>query len=338
MDKCLICDGEAKLKYLSHPGYVYGKTYDVYVCDGCGVSFVQPLAVEKSDYELIYRDAEFLPGYNRYYQLSRKIKNAVDPLRELSLYGDEYAFIISRIKRLAGEHDEILEVGCGLGYLTYSLRCSNYQATGIDISSVSISKARELYGPYYEHCDIVSFNVFNKKKYRFIILSEVIEHVTDPVSLLKNLRSLLDDDGIILLTTPNRSSFPQESLWMTDAPPIHLWWFSEKSMSYIAEKAFLKSRVYKGYVSDNLSYHYWKRGDDLTNPTFVPEFDGEGHLVRNSQDYSELVLPKWSLLRHLYARLVPEAAKVMLVRFRNSIRETQKTERSCTMFVEMKKL
>ena len=32
------------------------------------------------------------------------------------------------------------------------------------------------------------------------------------------------------LTTSNEDFFPPGTLWATDLPPIHFWWFSEESI------------------------------------------------------------------------------------------------------------
>ena len=38
--------------------------------------------------------------------------------------------------------NKVLDVGCGLGYLTYALNEAGYQATGIDVSSQAIAAGR----------------------------------------------------------------------------------------------------------------------------------------------------------------------------------------------------
>ena len=38
----------------------------------------------------------------------------------------------------------------------------------------------------------------------------------------------------MLLTTPNKTNDPPGTIWNTENPPVHLWWFSETSLRFIA--------------------------------------------------------------------------------------------------------
>ena len=51
-------------------------------------------------------------------------------------------------------------------------------------------------------------NFKSDKTFPIIIMGDVIEHVTDPEAALRNAYKLLDDDGVLWLSTPNfESSF-----------------------------------------------------------------------------------------------------------------------------------
>jgi 2-polyprenyl-3-methyl-5-hydroxy-6-metoxy-1,4-benzoquinol methylase len=332
---CKLCHGDGILRYSGHPGYIYNSRYDIYECKKCGASFIFPMDIQKEEYDLIYSHAEYLPGYDKYYYISKRIRESDEPLHDLMNYGEEYAFIARRLMKTAKKCDRVLEIGCGLGYLTYALRKEGYDVKGVDISMISIKQALELYGPYYECCDITEKYEKEKGVYKYIILSEVIEHVKDPISFLRKMKYMLTEEGVILLTTPNKTAFPKNSLWMTDAPPIHLWWFTEKSVVAIAKKAALKATLFKGYVSDKISYHYWKKQEDLTIPVFVPKFDNGGKLLKTEEVY-EIRADKKSIMRHIYAKYMPEISRKSMITVRNMLFETQKTNCRCTMLVEVK--
>ncbi|MGC1442129.1 MAG: hypothetical protein WA888_16095, partial [Burkholderiaceae bacterium] len=50
--------------------------------------------------------------------------------------------------------------------------------------------------------------------------------------------------GVILITTPNKSYYPPSSIWQTESPPVHLWWFSETSLRIIAKKVGMRARLW----------------------------------------------------------------------------------------------
>ncbi|NTW64141.1 MAG: class I SAM-dependent methyltransferase, partial [Chlorobiaceae bacterium] len=173
---CPVCGGRTALVYQGHPSYVFRSTYDIYSCAQCLVSFVYPLFVEQKDYDAIYSDAEYIAGYDKYHALSQRILSAERPLDVMADLGDEYAFVINRLQLLAKKGDPVLEVGCGLGYLTYALHAAGYDARGADLSAVSVRRATETYGSYYQCVGVNDFSSLEGRRFRFIVLTEVIEH------------------------------------------------------------------------------------------------------------------------------------------------------------------
>ena len=100
----------------------------------------------------------------------------------------------------------ILDVGCGTGIMiTLPLASMGYQITGVDIDGESIAAARRV-NPYpnaaFRRDDAVTLAAAGEH-YDVVIASEVLEHLTDPLSFLRTLRGLLTRDGILVLTTPN---------------------------------------------------------------------------------------------------------------------------------------
>lgn len=99
---------------------------------------------------------------------------------------------------------KILDCGCGRGRLIELIK-SHYDYTGIDLDpelinylSIKYPKSKFINGDLNKVLELVP-----SEKYDSIILSAIIEHVTEPISLIKNLRKLLRPDGIIIITTPN---------------------------------------------------------------------------------------------------------------------------------------
>lgn len=130
----------------------------------------------------------------------------------------------------------IIEIGCGLGYLTYSLRKDNYNIYGLDISQEAVNQANDNFGEYYICQDLFEYAKTNVNSYDVVILTEVIEHVETPIGFLETIMKILKPNGQIILTTPNKSLLPSDIVWDTDLPPVHCWWFSEESMVYIAKQ------------------------------------------------------------------------------------------------------
>ncbi len=99
-----------------------------------------------------------------------------------------------------------LDVGCGTGDYTIELATMGFQITGIDISSYAINTAKEkceklgITNACFQQTDIMSIN--SNQKYDFILLSEVLEHCEDDLSIFKNLTQILNPGGYLLCSVP----------------------------------------------------------------------------------------------------------------------------------------
>lgn len=234
---CPLCNSTAKLLELNHPGYEENTKFEIYLCIKCDSQFALPFVNDtKFIYDLIYRNQQNVPGYNRYWHLSRNIKFKKDPLKYLADKEETYWAVKEVINSVKNKDIKILEVGSGLGYLTYALNQANFNTIGIDISKEAVDNAISNFGNYYENKDVFDYSEKMRGKYDIIILTEVIEHIHNPLEFITTLKKMINKDGKIIVTTPNKSIFPKEVIWDTELPPVHWWWFSETSFLYMANE------------------------------------------------------------------------------------------------------
>jgi 2-polyprenyl-3-methyl-5-hydroxy-6-metoxy-1,4-benzoquinol methylase len=238
MMNCLLCGEMAQLSEEKMPGYIEPETFSIYYCSSCNTSFSYPRVGANRIYDLIYKNAEKLQGYNRYVKYKNSVKTCESPLVYLSESEEVYWGIKDVLSRnlLLKESLNIIEVGSGLGYLTYALIHDGYRTVGLDISQKAVDEASNAFGEHYICADVFEYSLQNKEAYDVVILTEVIEHVNEPVMFLESLMTMLKKGGQIILTTPNKTIYPKNIVWQTDLPPVHLWWFSESSMKYIANR------------------------------------------------------------------------------------------------------
>ena len=258
MTTCILCGSLTQRVINSLPGYQEGKTFDINYCENCDTSVASPLAVDEALYNLIYANAKSTPGYDRYYRYAGDVLQVKDPLRYLAESEDTYWSISHFIKTINKRaNPKILEVGCGLGYLTYALIKDGYAATGIDISEQAIKEATRRYGDYYICGDVKDPNITGQYAYDIIILTEVIEHIPDPVGFIASLKRLLAKEGAILITTPNKEADTNKhEYWNTELPPVHLWWLSRKSFISMAGAIDMQASFidYTLFVNKQVNY------------------------------------------------------------------------------------
>jgi SAM-dependent methyltransferase len=247
--KCSICSGEFAISQRDFPGFRKGTEFDICFCMRCGCSFASPKSEDTSElYNLIYSHSKNLSGYRRYEIYRQIMKYSPFPdIESLASVEDCYWGLLQAIRshEKNGKKKEdlkILEIGSGLGYTTYALRKSGYDVLGYDISSKAVQSATKDFGPYYSAVPFEKLKEQYIKGFDIIFLTEVIEHISEPVAFMESLLALLKVDGCIILTTPNRLTSSNDEVWAVTEPPVHYWWFSPKSIDIIAERIGLHAK------------------------------------------------------------------------------------------------
>ncbi|MCC7050397.1 MAG: class I SAM-dependent methyltransferase [Bacteroidia bacterium] len=156
-----------------------------------------------------------------------------------------FLFFSRNFLNYSGNCKKYLEVGGGHGlFISEAIKQLPTVAdfTLLDISPTSIEVSKK----FVKH-DFVNYilsDVFEynpESKFDFITMGEVLEHVEDPVALLKKLKSLLNKGGKLFITTP------------TNAPSIdHIFLFrDENDVKKVIEESGLEIvNDFKVYAED----------------------------------------------------------------------------------------
>jgi SAM-dependent methyltransferase len=274
--KCSLCGARAHVQWFDHPGYKEPLKFNIIHCDNCNTSFPEPQSVDHNIYDLIYSRRGSIPAYNRYERYAREVRLSKKPLDYLANSEDVYWAIREYFRSSSRGNCKVLEVGSGLGYLTYSLNMAGINTIGIDISAVAVAEASKRFGNYFSCQSIEEHSRIAVNKYDVVILTEVIEHISDINSLVEVIKSVVIEGGDIVVTTPNKSNYPPNALWCTDPPPVHVWWLSEESFSYLSKTNHLSLR-YIDFTDYNQSwYRFYSSNSGLNMPTRKPVLDSNG--------------------------------------------------------------
>ena len=118
-------------------------------------------------------------------------------------YADDFFDYINRkIVDLNGK--EILEIGCGTGYLLSRLYRAGGDCIGIEPGANAVI-GKEKYNLNIIH-DFFSPSYFDKQ-YDLIIFHCVLEHIYDTLHFLNDVKTLLKDEGRILLAVPDCETY-----------------------------------------------------------------------------------------------------------------------------------
>lgn len=269
---CEICGAPLSIDSVV-PGYQEPASYTILRCDGCHTMVSSPKRLDARVYDAIYALPGGPPGYDRNFQYARAVTRVKDPMSYLASRQDAFWGVQRGLSGKRGTR--ILEVGAGLGYFTYALRRAGYDAIGIDVSEEAVSRARSRFGKFYLRESVESYSVGSDEKFDAIVMVEVIEHLENPVSVVESALRLLAPGGSLIATTPNRSYFGDDAPWTTDLPPVHLWWFSEESVTAIGKQLGCEVSLvdFTEYNSAFPVLYTYK-------PPREPMFDSAGRLTR----------------------------------------------------------
>lgn len=96
---------------------------------------------------------------------------------------------------------KVLDVGCGSGEIAHVINEKGHLVSGIDFSQVAIELARK---QGIDSClvDLDTGIPFDDDTFETVWAGDVIEHVFDPIFVLKEIKRVLVPDGQLLCTVP----------------------------------------------------------------------------------------------------------------------------------------
>ena len=98
------------------------------------------------------------------------------------------------------------------------------KVTGVDINQLVLDGMSQECPGAYICADVMGKNFSDKvtEKYDVILFGEILEHLDCFSSALKNLRSALKEDGIIVISTPNAFAFDRVVKMLFSYEAVHL--------------------------------------------------------------------------------------------------------------------
>jgi 2-polyprenyl-3-methyl-5-hydroxy-6-metoxy-1,4-benzoquinol methylase len=229
---CPICKSESVHlnSSLYDDRYGYQGIFQLLRCIDCGHRFLQ---------------AKFSPEqlrdlYSNYYPRSSFDLDNYKPYRELQGFNAWLDGYQSSPFRWIPKDVRILDIGCGFGEsLGY------HQARGCEVYGVeadeNIRRVADKFG-FNVHVGLFDSAIYQENFFDYVTMSQVIEHVTEPVQTMSGIAKILKPGGVAILSTPNVCGWGARLFsrrWINWHAPYHLHFFTLKSMQLAAQNAGL---------------------------------------------------------------------------------------------------
>ncbi len=192
-------------------------------CRNCSLVSLYPRPTELS---LINNYQDYLPDQVLYIYKWRKM---MQPLI------DHSADLIE--KTVFTKNKNLLDIGCGFGFFLKTMQDRNWHVSGIEIADTGRHFAQEKLGLNVYSQPLAELD-FKAHSFDVVTLFYVIEHVTDPPALLKQIHKILKPGGLLLLRWPHSTPIIKilgpfaENLDLYHTP-YHLYDFSPATIKFL---------------------------------------------------------------------------------------------------------
>lgn len=226
-----------------------GSHFQMVMCNKDGLVRSNPI-LEPEKLVKLYKDSKFTYG--------EEIKNLQTT----------YIEVLRQVLGEISKDDNILEIGCGNGFVLEKLYEMGYKNVyGIEPGKKAVDKADEKIKKNIA-VDILKPNIFKSKKFKLIFFFQTIDHISNPNDFLNRCYKIMDREGYILAFNHNVESFSAKL--MGEKSPIidieHTYLYSPETIKLLFEKHNLMPvKVYSPADTISVKHLIWL----LPLPAFI---------------------------------------------------------------------
>ncbi len=219
-------------------------------CKSCGLAYNNPRICEEKELKKVY-DEKYFGGKDFSFSdiiveswagNSNYISSFYEKKEEIT---QNFLKILNEIERYKKEKGRFLELGCAYGFFLDVVRNRGWEAHGVEISNDSANYARQELKLDVKIGTLEEAN-YPDEYFDVIFLSDVLEHLPNPIEILKEINRILKPDGILRMLVPN--DLYCLSVWIKKIirgtkyrkpsvlPPIHLYFFSKDTLQKALKK------------------------------------------------------------------------------------------------------
>ena len=244
-----------------HCGKVIDEYNDITVidCEKCGFKHVFPIP-EQRELDKFY-EKEFRRVDSNYF------KRLEEDLEWLLKTYEHYYELLEYLCQ--GNSRKLLEIGSGSGHFLKIGKERNWDVMSFEPSKISYDYSKNL------DVNIIhgNFNVEKAReygKYDVVFMRNVIEHISNPIDMLNDIKTLLKPYGLLFIVSPNdynplqdilKKKLGFDSFWIAKE---HINYFNFKSMKHLLKK--LDLNVIKTSATFPMEFFLLSGQDYVSNP------------------------------------------------------------------------
>lgn len=215
MNSCPLCGAVDFEKYFQKKEY--GVVIDLVLCTSCNFVFQKEQLDESSlmrFYDSEYRRIKSSPVTEKHFE---KRKRRGSEILEFLIKNNVFC---SRM--------DVLEIGSAQGGIL-----SVFKDVGNDVYGIEWDKACTSFANNKSITTYPEMSAIEEKKFDLIILSHLLEHISDPFKFLNDLKKYMHKDSLLFILAPGLQSNDINR----NAQVGHLWYFDNNSLNNLLEKS-----------------------------------------------------------------------------------------------------
>jgi len=208
-------------------------------CNECEIEYASPRLSENDLLDLYqgneWRDYKSYKDWNYKKWITKKDKSF--------FLVDENLKLVSRFLK---KGSNVLDVGSDIGLTIVHLNINGFKSEGVEVSQIASKIANEILQAPTANTELKNFK--NSHKYDGLLFRAVLEHLHDPVAVLRDCASKLKSGGLIFIDVPHYKGLSTrykkflhkigiKKNYKHFGFPAHLYSFDKKSLRCMLDKA-----------------------------------------------------------------------------------------------------
>jgi SAM-dependent methyltransferase len=220
--QCPVCKAaEGRVIYTQVQDPITLDRFPILECVRCGLAYTETYSTNA--------DRFYPKKYRAYGPLVTRILGLLYDLR------------VSRWSRLESAGGSVLEIGCGSGLMLAAFRRRGWRVLGLERNEEAAEIGRRAHG--LEISALPLEKLSRTAPFDLIVLFNVLEHIEDPIPLLKECTNRLAENGRVVIVVPNFSSWQARvagAKWFHLDVPRHLLHFTPETLRATLDRAGLR--------------------------------------------------------------------------------------------------
>lgn len=188
----------------------------------------------------------------KYYQSEQGNYRSSYPPEELAAIKLRIALRAAQVDHLRGTEAPgcLLDVGCGEGFVLAAYEAEGWDVEGIDhsVEGVKGMNPDQLHNVRQGNLfTLLADKVATGAAYDVVWLGNVLEHVNNPVELMRAIHTIVKPSGLLVATVPNDGTPYHEALFDSGTIPDRFWIAIPDHLSYFTRDSLARTAEATGW-------------------------------------------------------------------------------------------